>query len=204
MNKQEVEYKLRLISYYDAISSSYDNLYGQEQKSKYDLIFKFINAHGVVLDAGCGTGMLIERLGNEEQVNYIVGIDISRKMVRKAKSKISDNSKVDLIVGDCEYLPFRSSVFDNIYVITVIQNLYNRNRAIDSFIETLKSGGRIVLSLLKRDRCIKETLSNLINKQKIIVTKVIVHEKDLIIIGNKLKVKLHGIIFCKAKEGLGV
>lgn len=59
-----------------------------------------------ILDAGVGTGRLAEPLQNSGF--HVVGVDISRKMVEKAKEKNVEC----LVLADARFIPFRDKAFD--------------------------------------------------------------------------------------------
>jgi len=64
-----------------------------------------IEGYKTVLDLGVGTGRFAKPL--QEQRFCIVGIDISREMLRKAQDKRTDN----LLLGEACQLPFKDSAF---------------------------------------------------------------------------------------------
>jgi len=138
---------------YDVTSAFYDDLYEGEQVRKFEVasrLIKFSPLIGsVMLDAGCGTGLITERLRGKGR--FIVGVDFSEGMLRKAKERLKARD-VDLVLGDVESLPFRSRSFDFILCLTVLQNC-DPLRAMNSLLCTLKDGGLLVLSYLKRSRC---------------------------------------------------
>ena len=122
-SKREVE------NFYDVTASSYDRLYGEEQREKYSEAFRLLGnlkLSGVALDAGCGTGLLFERL---EAFREIVAVDISRKMLSEARVKAC-RRQVHLVRCDIERLPFRGKVFDFCSAFTVLQNLPNPEEAL--------------------------------------------------------------------------
>ncbi|MQY83235.1 hypothetical protein GH157_06045, partial [archaeon] len=77
------------------IKDSYDNLggrlydlrYGAEQRDKYEAILAEVEVseREIVLDSGCGTGLLFECLSATA-----VGLDISSSLLSKALARIRD------------------------------------------------------------------------------------------------------------------
>jgi SAM-dependent methyltransferase len=61
---------------------------------------RFCATHGVI-DAGCGTGLVLEEV--IPSFSWGVGVDISPKMVRAARTKRIADAK--FVVGDCFDLP---------------------------------------------------------------------------------------------------
>ncbi len=114
--------KLEVLKKYEATASGYDELYREEQYRKYKDLLRVspVLQGDVVLDAGCGTGLLLEYL--EEigaELSYYVGLDLCRKMLLIAKDKDVER-KADFVEGDVEYLPFRDKAFDVAFCVTVL------------------------------------------------------------------------------------
>jgi ubiquinone/menaquinone biosynthesis C-methylase UbiE len=95
---------------------------------------------GVWLDLGCGTGWNISVLQLQKQKRKIIGIDISDKMLRFAKSK-----NMDVIRGDALQLPFCDNVFDGILAKGVLHHLPDIEKAIAEIARVLKSDGMAVM-----------------------------------------------------------
>ena len=67
---------------YDALGGRiYDIRYTEEQQKKYEIIFDEIPSRyeGLILDVGCGTGLLLERINSNS-----VGVDLSINLLEKA------------------------------------------------------------------------------------------------------------------------
>jgi ubiquinone/menaquinone biosynthesis C-methylase UbiE len=135
---------------YDVTSSFYDALYEGEQIRKFEAASRLapLLLKEVVLDAGCGTGLITERLRGERR--FVVGVDFSKGMLRRAKERLGSRD-VDLVLSDVERLPFRPRSFDLVLCLTVLQNC-DPLKAISSLLRALKSEGLLVLSYLKRSR----------------------------------------------------
>lgn len=121
-----------VMTWYDAIAPSYDELYGDEQLRKYNHIFAVIQALGnlpcrediVVIDVGCGTSLIAEELNRllTARTYYYVGIDLSLNILEIAKRRVSKLDVVtDLVAGDAASLPFRSGIADIIFSISVFR-----------------------------------------------------------------------------------
>jgi len=131
---------------YDASSSCYAALYRSEQERKYAAALGVcrVAPGDVVLDAGCGPGLLALYLPRGA---YYVGIDISPGQLRAARSSIPGGS-ADLVCGDIEAPPFRRRSFDAVFCITQIHHA----SSIAAEIDILRSLCRrcIAISFLKR------------------------------------------------------
>ena len=110
---------------YDRLSSSYDMLYGEEQREKYEEIFRHAVGKelGIILDIGCGTALLLEYLRNNHghEFTYYIGVDKSVGMLRVAKRR--RGAEADLIQADAHNIPLREKSIDKTLAITVIHHL---------------------------------------------------------------------------------
>ncbi len=106
---------------YDVPAEGYRELYGEEQLQKYDLIFRnsMIDLGDVdlILDVGCGIGLLREYLRGLGFDGLYIGLDILEDRIVEARKSRDPGS--DLILADAHHLPFRDRVFDLTALITV-------------------------------------------------------------------------------------
>lgn len=135
---------------YSEIAESYDELYGDEQRAKYRIALKLVEPREPVLDAGCGTGMLLEHLQC-----YYVGLDLSLGMLRVAKRK-GRGERGDLVCGDAERMPFRKRCFQSAYSVTVV---HEAPGLLNELLRALAPGSRAVVTLLKKRREILNELA---------------------------------------------
>ena len=132
---------------YDALGSRiYDIRYSEEQGKKYKVIFDRIlsSDEDLILDVGCGTGLLFARITSTS-----VGIDLSINLLEKALER-NKNGRVYLVQADAELLPFRDAVFDQVYSITVIQNLNNQSLGLIEVWRVSRKNSDIVVTGLKK------------------------------------------------------
>ncbi len=143
------EFKRRLVDYYDALSRGYDELYGEEQARKHSAVLAAVGGAraGVVLDLGCGTGLLTERLPSAG-AGYVVAADISAGMAARAKARLPPAA--DLVICDCELLPLRGEAFDLVLAVTVLQNAYDMRRALSEAARVAREGGLVVATVPSR------------------------------------------------------
>ena len=106
--------------HYDAEADAYDELYSEEQKKKYDSAFSHLVFSGEerILDCGCGTGILLEKMVDSVQV--AVGVDPSPKMLEKAKLRLGQVSNIALVCADIDLLPFSEGAFRHVFMFTVL------------------------------------------------------------------------------------
>ena len=195
LNKDS-EKKKNIIAKYNSTSRFYDNRYRNIQNSKFKLLLKnFKFDDKIILDAGCGTGLLFEFFlrFNQRMLNRklrYIGLDISWKMLKQFLYKINKRSsikRVNLILGDIENLPFREEKIHQIFAVTSFQNLYNIEKGLKELIRVGQHGTSLNLSILGKNlnldsiySCLKSETANL---NLITLEKV----EDVIIQGNLLK-----------------
>ena len=144
-------YKKEVMRKYNITSRNYDELYGEEQKSKYKLAFMRIkHLKGIILDAGCGTALLYKFLNRKAlgKLKLYVGIDLSDGMLWRAKGKVSrETIPAELIRADADFLPFRDKVFDAIFAFTLLQNMPEPNVTCRELFRVIKDYGMVVVSI---------------------------------------------------------
>ncbi len=134
------ERKRSTITWYDALSRGYDELYGEEQRRKYFEVLKRVEIRGEVLDVGCGTGLFCENVKT-----FYVGVDISLGMIKKCKERCEN-----VIVADAEHLPFRDNAFDLCVSFTVLQDVPSPRKVLEEMMRVCK---RIIVSSMKGKGC---------------------------------------------------
>ena len=93
--------------YYSSIASGYDELYGEEQKEKFETIKKHIKLKPLALDIGCGTGVV--DIGVKS-----IGIDPSLGLLKLHKGI--------RVCAKAESLPFKDHSFNSIVSLTALHH----------------------------------------------------------------------------------
>ena len=155
--------KEKIAKRYNVTAQLYDLRYRDEQESKYDAILNSvrITVGEYILDIGCGTGLLIQRIG--EKNGIIIGIDFSKRMLEEAKKACSGLENVSLICGDADFLPLREETIDKIFIITLLQNMPQPKQTILEVTRVAKDDSEIVLTWQKKlfkEKDLTESLEN--------------------------------------------
>lgn len=171
--------KKEIMRDYDASAPIYDARYSGEQSVKIGFIIGRAKPESgsVVLDAGCGTGMLFGKLGCAKQ---IIGIDSSKSMLREARKKAPES--VDLVLADIEALPIGDGCCDIAYSISVIQLIDDPRRGMEELLRVVKGGGRIAASILRKAPRMAELLRAYGGEFEFIDSETM---KDAFIVGRK-------------------
>ncbi len=96
-----------------------------------------------LLDCGCGPAPMLTLLHEKYPKKNFTGIDLTPEMIAVAKAKNMEN--VDLLVGDCENLPFEDESFDVVICCQSFHHYPNVQNFFNSVFRVLRPGGRLVL-----------------------------------------------------------
>jgi len=130
---------------YDELGGGlYDLRYEEEQTRKYDaaILLTLPKGDELLLDDGCGTGMLLRRLDSP-----CVGLDLAAELLRAARQKLKPGHH--LVQGDSEHLPLRAGVFQGVYAVTLIQNLPDKELAVSEMRRAMSARATVFITALK-------------------------------------------------------
>ena len=135
---------------YNVTSGSYDEQYAREQVAKYCVAQKVLGQSfcGVVLDVGCGSGLFFSYVANN--VKSVVGVDISQKLLLKAKARAKAFCNVHIVQADADHLPFKNGLFDVVFSFTMLQNMPNPKNSLFEFKRQTRTDGKLVVTGLKK------------------------------------------------------
>jgi ubiquinone/menaquinone biosynthesis C-methylase UbiE len=114
-----------------------------------------------ILDAGCGPGLVIEKVIKENTGKRIsvIGLDLSRGMIKRARKRCKNFSNVKLQVADLNrILEFPDSSFDKVICSNTLYALENPHRVIFEFYRVLKQGGVVIIANPKPNAREKELI----------------------------------------------
>jgi ubiquinone/menaquinone biosynthesis C-methylase UbiE len=144
--------KLRVMICYDTTASIYDRRYAEEQAAKVEAALKTvrIETEGLILDVGCGTGILLDHVADE--TIGIVGVDFSKKCLLQAKERIHNKSlrNVQLILADADNMPFHDEVFNTVFAMTILQNMPSPSETLTEIKRASRNDALFVVSGLKK------------------------------------------------------
>jgi ubiquinone/menaquinone biosynthesis C-methylase UbiE len=147
---QEWKEKRRTMRHYDRQAKVYDSQYIEEQNAKIEDALGSMEARltGLVLDIGCGTGLLFQHL--QKTNTLIVGLDTSSGLLHQAKKHTKSILNTVLIRADADNTPFPERIFDITFAITILQNMPDPTQTILEMKRVSKPKAVFVLTGLKK------------------------------------------------------
>ncbi len=134
--------------HYDRLAPIYESEYAEEQNRKMETALRALEPRGeALLDIGCGTGLLFNHV--KGKVGLIVGLDISRGMLREARKRAT-SPNILLVQADSDHMPFPNQTFNLAFAITLIQNTPNPLSTLIEMERVCKPNSHLVITGLKK------------------------------------------------------
>jgi len=130
----------------------YEKMYSQENtywwfQGRKKILFKMMerfellrNGKAKVLDVGCGTGLILEKISNR---SFAVGIDFSSQALSFCKQRGLKN----LIKGNVQDLPIRDSSVDLVLALDLLEHIEDDKGLIKEIQRTLKPDGYLLATV---------------------------------------------------------
>ena len=145
--------KEQVAQMFDTISGNYDELnkiisLGTDVTWKKKIL-KMVQLQNPtsILDIATGTGDLAI-LFAATTATEIIGLDISQGMLDIGKKKILDKnlaSKIQMVLGDGEKIPYTDNYFDVITVAYGVRNFENLEKGLSEILRVLKPDGTFII-----------------------------------------------------------
>jgi ubiquinone/menaquinone biosynthesis C-methylase UbiE len=143
--------KLSIADVWDVSSETYDDkeghgIHSEIEREAWKTLFKSLLPSGrlEVLDVGCGTGeigLLFAEMGH-----HVTGLDLSQKMLAKAREKTSSKEFDSTFKkGDAEVPPFEAGTFDVVVNRHLLWTLPHPDTAIMNWKKVIKKGGVLIV-----------------------------------------------------------
>jgi ubiquinone/menaquinone biosynthesis C-methylase UbiE len=164
---QEWNKKRKAMRHYDQLAQVYDTQYSEEQNAKIEAALnntmraRALSQNEQVLDMGCGTGLLFLHVAKSAKI--VVGIDVSSKILQKAQKRTEQLPNTAVIRADADYTPFQNQTFDQVFAITLLQNMPNPVETLREIKRVSKHQSTIVVTGLKK-KFTQELFIRLLNK----------------------------------------
>ena len=133
--------------FFNDTSNSYDKIvnyttFGKDSFWKHKMLEQLSNEK-TVLDLACGTGILTKQIAEKLPHAEIVGVDITKNYLEKAKNKLIQYPNISFIIQDAEKLNLGKK-FDCI-TASYLPKYCTATILIKNCVDHLNSGGKIVL-----------------------------------------------------------
>lgn len=145
--------KEQVAQMFDNISGNYDGLnrvisFGIDVKWRKKVLQLVASKEPkTVLDIATGTGDLAI-LMTSTSAKEIIGLDISAGMLEVGKKKIAERkleSKIQMVLGDSENIPYPDNYFDAITVAFGVRNFETLEKGLAEILRVLKPNGIFVI-----------------------------------------------------------
>ncbi|MDB9453524.1 class I SAM-dependent methyltransferase [Dolichospermum circinale] len=104
-----------------------------------------LSANANVLDLGCGTGRLLNRLANQFPEITGTGLDLSPQMLRVARQNNRHRPRLIYLEGNAENLPFVEGQFDAVFNTISFLHYPQPDQVLKEVARVLSPGGKFYL-----------------------------------------------------------
>ncbi len=102
--------------------------------------------NNVYLDVGCGTGYALGLLASRVKGDgQFYGVDLSEKMIEKAKENYKDAGNFHFIKANAESIPLQDDFFDVVICANSFHHYLNPEKALREMHRLLKPGGKLYI-----------------------------------------------------------
>jgi demethylmenaquinone methyltransferase / 2-methoxy-6-polyprenyl-1,4-benzoquinol methylase len=129
----------------DKNANSYDKLvcaatFGQDKVWKKQIV-NMVKECNIILDLGCGTGILSAMIQQNNNFGIVYGLDLTFEYLKVALAK---RMNIPLLNATAEALPFKNEAFDSV-VASYIPKYTQIDQLIDECLRVLKKKGILIL-----------------------------------------------------------
>ena len=135
--------------HFDRWASRYDRsraqslLFDPVQRSVTAALLARLPASAAVLDIGCGTGRLLDRLGSAQRSWSLFGVDRSTGMASAARRL---RPSLRIVQGTAEALPYEERSFDAVVTTLSFHHWSDKQSALAEVFRVLRPGGVLALT----------------------------------------------------------
>ena len=142
-------------TYFNGLAGLWDNLPSPEDGTAG--VRRFVERSSVcaprlILDAGCGTGVLLAALLERyPRVGHILEVDFAVDMLRENARKLPD-PRARRVCADAMHLPVETGRLDLVLCFGLLPHLEDTGAALAEFLRVLKPGGSLAVGHLMGSR----------------------------------------------------
>ncbi len=135
-------------SFFDKWAPNYDLIFTTifyQSLHKRLLSYLSLPHPSYVLDLGCGTGRLLNRLAKNFPDLRGTGVDLSPEMLKEARATNQHHPRLIYTQGNAEYLPFSDNQFDAVFNTISFLHYPNPQKVFNEVFRVLKPKGQFYL-----------------------------------------------------------
>jgi ubiquinone/menaquinone biosynthesis C-methylase UbiE len=138
-----------LVRRYARYAPDYDRRWARYNEATLAIAERLITRHApraaALLDVGCGTGLLAQRLRRRRPELHLIGVDVCEDMLDRARHKFAGDCRAEFISATAEALPFADESCDVVACTSAFHLVRDQETALAEFHRVLVPGGILVL-----------------------------------------------------------
>ena len=152
--------KLKDMDFGKRASAYDDGMEGRASWRFYNLLLREVELHpgAAVLDVGCGTGALLNKLAGKYEIQGH-GIDIAEDMIAEARRKCP---QMIFQVARCDEMPFADQTFDVVTACLAYHHYDNKEGFAKEAARVLKPGGVLYIADPRFPWIIRKTMNGVL------------------------------------------
>lgn len=100
-----------------------------------------------ILDIGCASGIICRLASMKKNIKEIYGVDVCKKIIKKAKKLNKYNTNIKFSIGFAEELKFKDNYFDSVILGETLEHVFDEKEAIKEAHRVLKLNGKIIITV---------------------------------------------------------
>ena len=165
MKRDLSNHEIVAIEQFDEMAENYEKgiwgkYFNYSNKKVFEYSIKKITIDSKVLDIGCGPGQMEELVTELAVRGEAIGLDISNKMLLRAKEK---HGKASFVFGFADNIPFPENYFDIVYCLNSFHHYPNQVKALKEMFRVLKKDGHLYLLDATRDGIFRKAWTKMLN-----------------------------------------
>ncbi|MHC1683129.1 MAG: class I SAM-dependent methyltransferase [Clostridiaceae bacterium] len=137
-------------THWNEVAIDYDSLMNKDLSyiDQLDNVISQIDVSAKkILDIGCGTGALIEKIVDKFPSSNIVGLDPAEEMLSSVRKKFENNNNITYILGSGHKIDAEDGTFDCIVTNWALHHLKHEDKiqCAKEIYRVLKPGGKFIL-----------------------------------------------------------